>query len=249
MPRAIVVVFVVSVLGAPAYAVDITTCGQTVAAGEVGVLQADLSGCDAGVVLNDHAVLEMNGHAIVAGNLGVLCFEPRCAVHGPGDISGGQVGIWGYYPGHGKIDARDVDIHDTGLAGIQNARSATIVNVTVRRVGFAAPDPEYSAGVYVDRLRATNLVTSDNAGYGVLGGTLAKVTGLTATGNGNAGIAGQDHTVLHDSTITGNNGYGLGYDLVAYSRPRVIDTVCGFSASPGATAEEPGPPWGVCTND
>ena len=249
MRSAIVTVFPVLSTGWAADALDVTNCGQVVPAREVAVLQADLSGCDYGVVLNDHAVLEMNGHAIVSGNIGVLCFEPRCTVHGPGDISGGQVGIWGYYPGHGKIDARDIDIHDTNLGGIQNARSAKVTNVTVRRVGSGAPDPEYSAGIYVDKLRATNVMASDNAGYGVLGGTLAKLTGLTAIGNGNAGMAGQNRTVLRDSVLTGNNGYGLGVDLLVYRRPRVINTTCGLSAGPGVTAEQPGPPWGVCTND
>ena len=248
MLRTMIIASIALATGWPAHALDLTTCGQTVPAGEVAFLQADLSGCEYGVVLKNHAVLELNGHAIVATNLGVVCSEPRCQVHGPGDISGGQVGLWGFYP-TGKIEVRDVDIHDTNLAGIQNARSGKVTNVTVRRVGFGAPDPEYSAGIYVDRLRGTNLQTTDNAGYGVLGGTLARVTGLTATGNGNAGIAGQGRTLVRDSLITGNNGYELGYDLLAYRRPRVIDTVCGRSASPGATAEEPGAPWGVCTND
>ena len=243
-----VLVIVMLVLPCPVFAFDLTACGQTVPAGEVGVLQTDISGCDVAVALANRAVLEMAGHSIVAGRLGVLCTEPRCAVHGPGDISGGAAGIWGFYP-TGKVEVSDVDIHDTTLAGIQNARRGDLTNVTVRRVGFGAPDPEYSAGIYVDRLRGTNVATTDNAGYGVLGGTSVKLTALTATGNGNAGIAAQNRSVLRESVITGNDGYESGVDLIAYRRPRVIDTVCGLSASPGATAEEPGPPWGVCAGD
>ena len=229
-------------------ALDLATCGQTVPAGEVGVLQGDLTACVDGVVLADRAVLEMAGHAISASHLGVQCIGSRCAVHGPGDISGAVVGIWGFYP-TGKIEVTDVDIHDTPLAGIQNARRGTLTNVTVRRAGFGAPDPEYSAGIYVDRLKGTNVTTADNAGYGVLGGSVVKLTGLTSTGNGNAGIAAQNRSLVRDSTITGNDGYGTGVDFVAYRRPRVIDTVCGLSASPGPTAEQPGPPWGVCSGD
>ena len=231
-----------------ALGLDVATCGQTVPSGEVGVLQADLSGCVDGVVLADRAVLEMTGHAISASHLGIQCVGSRCTVHGPGAISGAVVGIWGFYP-TGRVDVTDVDIHDTPSAGIQNARRATLTNVTVRRAGFGAIDPEYSAGIYVDRLKGTNVTTADNAGYGVLGGTTVKLTALTSTGNGNAGIAAQNRSLLRESTITGNNGYGVGIDYVAYRRPRVIDTVCGLSASPGATAEEPGPPWGVCTGD
>lgn len=59
--------------------------------------------------------------------------------------------------------------------------------MTVRRAGFGVIDPEYSAGIYVDRLKGTNVTTPDNAGYGVLGGTSVKLTALTAIGNGKAG--------------------------------------------------------------
>jgi len=239
---------VMIVLPFRAIAFDVTTCGQTVPPGEVGVLQTDLAGCDDGVFLANRAVLEMAGHAISASHLGVQCIDERCAVHGPGDISGAVVGIWGFYP-TGRVDVSDVDIHDTPYAGIENARRGTLANVTVRRAGFGAIDPEYSAGIYVDRLKGTNVTTADNAGYGVLGGTTVKVTVLTATGNGNAGLAAQNHSVVRDSIITGNDGYERGVDLIAYRRPRVIDTTCGLSASPGPTAEEPGPGWGVCAGD
>jgi hypothetical protein len=244
----VVAAFVLLLLPWPAHALDITTCGQTVAAGEVGVLQVDISGCEFGVVLMNHAVLEMAGHAISVGNLGVQCLESRCAIHGPGDISGGGVGIWGFYP-TGKRVVCDVDIPDTKNGGIQNAQRARVSNVTVRRVGFGSLNPEYSSGVYVDVLLGTNLTAADNAGYGVLGGSKVKLTALIATGNGNAGLTAQGRSLLRDSALTGNDGYESGYDLVAYLRPRVIDTICGRSASPGVTAEEPGPPWGVCAND
>src|SRR5689334_23011134 len=85
------------------FALDVTTCGQTVPTGDVGVLQADLSECVDGVVLADRAVLDMAGHAISASHLGVQCIAPRCAVHGPGDISGAVVGIWGFYP-NGRVE-------------------------------------------------------------------------------------------------------------------------------------------------
>ncbi len=136
------------------FALDVVTCGQTVPTGEVGVLQADLTGCVDGVVLANSAVLEMAGHAISASHLGVQCIGSHCAVHGPGDISGAAVGIWGFYP-TGKVEVAGVDIHDTPLGGIQNARRATLTNVTVRRAGLGATDPEYSAGIYVDRLNGT----------------------------------------------------------------------------------------------
>ncbi len=93
------------------------------------------------------------------------------------------------------------------------------------------------------------MTTADNAGYGVLGGTTVKLTALTSTGNRNAGIAAQNRSILRNSIITGNNGYGTGVDFVAYRRPRVINTACGLSASPGPTPEQPGPPWGVCAGD
>jgi hypothetical protein len=85
---------------------------------EVGVIETDLVGCSDGVLLANGAVLEMAGHAISASHLGVQCIDERCAVHGPGDISGAVVGIWGFYP-TGRVDVSDIDIHDTPYAGIE----------------------------------------------------------------------------------------------------------------------------------
>jgi len=54
--------------GGRAQALDITSCGQTVPAGETGVLVGDLQ-CDPatrGVTLQYAATLDLNGHALVA---------------------------------------------------------------------------------------------------------------------------------------------------------------------------------------
>jgi len=97
-----VLIAVMIVLPFRAIAFGVTTCGQTVPPGEVGVLQTDLAGCDDGVFLANRAVLEMAGHAISASHLGVQCIDERCAVHGPGDISGAVVASGASTPREGS---------------------------------------------------------------------------------------------------------------------------------------------------
>jgi len=65
----------------PAEAVDISSCGQTVPPGAVGVLQADVA-CPSvvGVHLGLGATLDMNGHAITAGSVGVRLTIARSGV-------------------------------------------------------------------------------------------------------------------------------------------------------------------------
>jgi hypothetical protein len=60
---------------ATARATDVTTCGTTVAAGDTGVLQADLS-CPNdffGVRLLKGSTLQLNGHSIVGGTTWGVC--------------------------------------------------------------------------------------------------------------------------------------------------------------------------------
>src|SRR5690349_652599 len=103
-----------SLIVSSAWAMDITSCGTTVPAGDVGVLQADLA-CTgqrvpAAVTLLNKATLQMNSHAIANGD--VLCSKSHCTVVGPGEIGGGCVLV------ERALKISDVSIHDCYFAGI-----------------------------------------------------------------------------------------------------------------------------------
>ena len=141
-----------AVLSARAPAVDIVPCGTPVRGGQAGVLVADLDcsgimlprnsngaadcvdnpGCtDAGcggVILGDRATLQMNGHTVANG--AIFC-AGRCAISGPGTITGGD-----YPQGESLMAAGDLevdgglDIHGTGV-GIRAIRTASLSDVSV----------------------------------------------------------------------------------------------------------------------
>jgi hypothetical protein len=96
-------------------AVDITSCGQSVPAREVGVLTADLV-CDPGergVTLTLSSTLDLNGHDIVAPDGWAVWCEPgrRCTVIGNGgEIRASKVGV--YLQNRSDLWLSDVTIRD-----------------------------------------------------------------------------------------------------------------------------------------
>src|SRR5262249_46884642 len=123
-------------------------------------------------------------------------------------------------------------------------------DLTVTHNGFGSTrdgGPEYSFAIAGDRLRATNVTVSDNAGFGIYVNSF-KLIGSSVTGNGNFGADTVRTAILVDSTVTGNNGFGAGYDLTTGRRPRLVNSSCGRSATnfvpPPATVS-----WGVCSLD
>ncbi len=256
-------------LSAPVHAVDVTSCGDTVADGQTGTLQVDLD-CSAdpaesAVRLGRGATLDMNGHAIVSRVAGVSCgsdaHAPICSVLGPGDISGGDYGIVG---ADRMVIVSDVAVHDTALRGIAVTRNLRATNVSVLRAG--------NAGISVGRqLTATNVTANDNAGDGVeatrligtdvtasnngFGGVVSArffAIRLTASNNGQsaipagsgAGIQGGRGTLI-DSVLTGNDIDGTPVDVLTARRPHALNTTCDHSQRLGV----PGVSWGICAAD
>jgi hypothetical protein len=210
-----------AILAGSASAFDVTTCGETVPAGDVGVLRADLVGCDYyAVELEDGATLQMNGHAILGSIVySIYCTGRRCTMVGPGEVANGgsargQGSVLHDYIGHGRtvMTVSDLDIHDNGLGIAGGLVYVSNVVVTRNRDG----------GIFAYRFKATNAQVIDNGGYGI--------------------FAGRDIRLV-DSTITGNDGNGQGIDLTARRRPHLIDSTCGKSLGPS------GGPFGVCTGD
>src|SRR5262245_15049690 len=124
-------------------AADVTTCGQTLLAGEVGNLVADLD-CTgipaAAVYMNAGATLEMNGHTLTGGVTGVATHPwqrggPTTRIIGPGEITG----MTGGGPNVGcaiftanKVVVQDVDMHDNGCGiRVQYTFPLTLVGVSI----------------------------------------------------------------------------------------------------------------------
>ena len=209
--------------------VEVNTCGQTVPAGTVGNLQADLqcstsAGSGGAVILARRATLAMNGHTIsqppTGLSIGVLCLS-RCTVTGPGEIYGGVIAVLGR-----NVVVSDLNIHDVS-AGLLIVRSFADVislthlgkvlatNVSVLRTGFIGVYAKNARlngvtssenaldGVTAGRLQGTNLTTNDNARGGIFAGR-ADVDGLTANNNATGGGFWTSRGTLQNATLAGN---------------------------------------------
>ena len=254
----------VLVLSAPAAALDITACGQTVPAGETGVLTGDV-GCAlsdfVGVGLEEGATLELNGFRLGGGdNIGVHCRHRSCMISGPGTIYGGDW-IAVVLEDGVRLAVNDVTISgaDVGILGGATPDSHTRVNATNTVIenslqwalsaskllaeGFTVTGTGQNSlyAVATLSLRGTLIDVSNNDAVGIFTRKL-KATNLTANGNTRVGVDART-IKLEDSTLTGNNAAGAGIDVRSLRKPRLINTTCGRSAdNDGAT-------WAVCAND
>lgn len=236
--------------GGTALAVDVTSCDQTVPAGEVGVLTTDLIcvGDVAGVTLNDGATLEMSGHVISGGTVGVYCYPFSCTVHGPGEVTGAATGISASHSEellrksrHSSLTITGVNVHDNLGEGIHHESLGKIVLTDVS----ASANPQNGVSTR-GNLIGSNVTANGNGALAILA-DLGKVTivGLTATGNGagspgSAAVSVQRKKLrLENSNVTGNSGP----DLATRSKPKLINTICEHSIKPN------GQTWGVCSLD
>lgn len=261
-----------SILATPAWALDVTTVGQTVPKGKTGVLQADLT-CPAntvGVFLDDHATLDLNGHALdgcTVDAAGPSHTElRRIAVRGPGVIRNASYGIT---LRTGTVRVTDVDIENSTYYGIigsgdsgDGPSTARLKRVSVSGSGFA--------GIQATKVIATDVTATGNGT--VLG--LPAIVGwggvvgrrLTVNGNASGVYAADGRTNIVDSQITGNASIGvIGFkvsvarstvtgnttvgppteaDLISSYPPKVKATTCGTSLKADGTAS-----WGVCAGD
>jgi hypothetical protein len=258
-----------------AHASDIVACGQVVADGDTGVLQADLD-CsadpgEAAVTLGNRSTLDMNGHAIIARFVGVLCTDTpraRCAVRGhgvmpsgTGKLSGGDYGIGS---GGSRVTVTDVYVHDVGSTGIVANKQLMLTNVVVRRAhtgidggahvtatNVTASENEYF-GITASRIAGSDITASGN-GYSGVDCQRCVLTRLTAIGNGftdvpvgiGAGVSGTSVRLV-DGNLTGNVVDGVvPVDVDTFRFPRLRNTTCDHSRQRG----EPGSSWGLCAAD
>jgi hypothetical protein len=223
----------------PAQTVSITACGQTVPAGQAGVVEADLA-CptDIGtfaVRVEKQGSLDLAGHTLVGGNAGVRCLD-RCTV----TSSGG--------PG---------TVRDSGTAGIavvsEGVGRLTVSNVILENNEFC---------ILTDFLRGKvtgEQVTLTDCGLGIQARKIL-ITGLTASGTYT--VAQARRTMLRDSTVSASTGTAFtgkavtltnstvtgsasGVDLLTDRRPRLVNSTCEVSRK----LSQPTETWGVCAND
>lgn len=194
-----------------ASAYDVTACGQTVPAGTVGQLQADLD-CttladDGGAVtLAPGATLAMNGHTISQPpaafyGIGVLCLS-KCTVTGPGEITGNLVAVLGP-----NVIASDLDIHDAeaGLLIVRSyAEQTRLGNLTATDVSILRTD---FIGVYAKKARLTGVTSSENESTGIQAARLIGIN-LTTNNNGKGGIVAASAAV--DGLVAANNALAGG---------------------------------------
>jgi len=236
-------------LVAPACALDITACYQTVPAGEVGTLAADLN-CDGSggpeVNVDAGAALQLNGHTITGGHIGVASYPggQRATIEGPGQVTG----LTGNAPPYGcaisvqgRALIRNVTLsgNDCGIDAVYNfgltLEDVQITNNTGDGVTFIPPGP--GGG----RVKAARTTITNNGGTGIVGALRVIGQEITVTGNAAGGVLGPAGVTLVDSTITGNGPAG---DIQSAHPPRLRNTTCDHSRNTTS-----GTPFGVCTLD
>ena len=235
----------------PAEAVGISSCGQTVPPGEVGVLQADLV-CPSviGVHLGPGATLDMNGHSISAGPVGVRCDRSRCGIVGPGEITGASgcaidsaLGVPIF------IFATDLQLHDNGCGiGAGSPHEVTVRRVTIRANkgdGITGPRPDGAGHIHT----FDTLITG-NGGIGVFAQRF-RLFASTVQGNGGIGVVSLRAfgALRTGASVTGNDSAN-GIDLATHKKPHILDGTCGRSAMvDDSFTVNPATTWHVCAGD
>jgi hypothetical protein len=190
-------------------ATDVTSCGQTIAALDTGILQTDLdcSGSQFGVRLLAGATLDLNGHAVRGGDvteatvLGIGHEDgtgrARFTIVGPGEISG----TGHEYPTFGTWGC--IQVND-GLARVSGGTGRIDVHGCIYGVlGSAGESPNGRARVTLEHVDFHDL-TFDAAAVGKL-----SATDVTASDNGGQGLGAERKTVVAD-VVANNNVRGHG---------------------------------------
>jgi hypothetical protein len=251
------------VLATRAMAVDVTTPGQTVVDGEVGMLTSDLV-CSPpnAIYLGNAATLALNGHVLDGCEVRATGFEGdtrRIAVRGPGEIRHGGVHL-----DSGSLRIRDVAIHDAPRDGIRGRDRSTVRADNVTVTG-SVDNGIWAAKVVARRVTVSGSGTGGPLGYGIVGDARVDGHDVTVTNNLNDGIFTFGKLALRDAEVIGN-----GYDGVAGLAVKLIDsTVTGNATDPDAAGDVVSqlPPriknstcgtsvdsttqgsWGVCAGD
>jgi hypothetical protein len=232
-------------------AIDITTCGQTVPAGQVGEVLDDLdcgSGAyTAGVLLEGRATLRLNGHRIngpVTGGPVIAGIGNKAKVLGPGEVDTNDGGCIGGADILVVEGGAGIDVHHCHI-GVGSV-SLTLSNVTIHDSAFMGASAirmkardvvafgNGFGGLYASRsARVDNVTVSDHPVFGVEADDVS-VKSSSVSGNAR-GVSGERITIS-TSEITGNSEQGVnGSNSVRVVR----STVTGNGFAPDEVGEAP----------
>ena len=147
--------------------------------GQVGVLQADLTACPSsavGVFLSDRSELDLNGHAVASGAIGVHCIERRCTVRWPGEIRDATVhGLLASFS-NARVRVEDTDVHDNAFGGIVAESGKPRIKVERVKVNGNAVGIETIFGGVIS---GEDVDASDNRVNGIVAGKRFRFERLT----------------------------------------------------------------------
>jgi hypothetical protein len=216
---------------APSRGTDITACGTTVAAGDTGVLQADIVCQDEyfGVRLLTGSTLQLNGHSItgtrstfatVLGVARVDDAEPeeggrgRFTIVGPGEIAGAGPDTHSGATTRACVTLQDgratitsptgvIDIHgcNFGIVGYILEYNNNRARATIDHVILHDNSLE---GITVRKLTASDVTAFNNGEAGVHAIATMMVANVIAHDNGNQGVFAGSTVKGTGVTVTGN---------------------------------------------
>src|SRR5262245_6278511 len=230
----------------PAAAVDVTACGQVVPEGQRAVLQADLSACFWGIVLEPGATLDLNGHHLsgLPDFSDLIVCQRSCTILGPGELSETFEGVVAGAAGAGHRPARrgvlridGVTVRDAKFA--LNAGTAVRArNVVIIHSGRAFSSP---------RIRGTDVTITSSLPGETIGDGMVRLTRLVLSGGSTLGISAVGLRLVDSYVVCDDAGYP-GLDIVTRRRPTLLRSTCGHSAHLTRRGV-PLSTWHVCVDD
>jgi hypothetical protein len=249
----------VLLLGTPALAVDVTTPGQTVPAGQVGVLPADLvCAPPSAIFLENNARLELNGHVLDGCEVratGLSSDTRKISVRGPGEIRNAAVNI-----NKGALRISDVVIVDAPDDAIRGGDDSKIRADNVSITG------SLGSGIWATKVDARDVTSVGGLGTGIRGHGGVSARNVLVSGNSDGISSSAGKTTVRNSEVTGNEGIGViayklsvigstvtgnnpsaspfAADIVSSVAPKVRTTTCETSLNSNGQSS-----WGVCSGD
>ncbi len=253
--------------GGTAHALDVTACGQTVPAGQRGVLVADLT-CPSGtgVSVAARATLDLAGHAIAAGSAPAIeCLGHGCTITssgGPGEVSGTALVDCIVTAPRARLRIDNLHVHDcrtcvetnpeyeSGRGALAIASHLAVDHCAEVGINVRALHADHvavtAAGGWIalwaeELLEGNDITASDNAQTGMFAGRRLRVRNLWASNNGRYGVSSFGLVSIRGGEIRDN----ASWDLVA-RRARLVGVNCGRSIQSAQALTDT---LGVCADD
>lgn len=231
-------VVLATAMASPGQTVPITACGQTVPAGQTGVVEIDLA-CAPGagtfvVAVELRGTLDLAGHTLAGAATGVRCTN-RCTVTSTGgigtirDAESAGIAVVGE---RGRLELSNVSLEDNLMGVVSDFLTGKVSGSQVNLIGSGI-------GIQARKIRLTGLTATGN--YRAVQARKTMLEDSVVATTGDTAISGRT-AVLTNSSVTGS---GSGIDLLTERRPRLVDSTCDVSRN----LSNPTQTWGVCTND